>query len=154
MPVSLPENKSPLTVDMIRQFLRDVPDKNILLDDIEFTDQDINFAIQLATSMYNTMPPATNLESAQIPIYILLLGVCYFLLNSEGIRQMRNQIVTQDGNIAPVGIDEKEGLYRTWADNFKQEFTYTAGRYKTSQNMEACYGNFGSGYAWVGRWNH
>jgi len=153
VPTSLPENKSPLTVDMIRQFLRDVPDKNILLDDIEFTDKDIDLAVLLATSMYNTIPPATNLDSIQIPIFILLLGVCYFLLNSEGIRQMRNQIATQDGNIAPIGVDEKEALYRTWASNFKQEFTYTAQRYKTSQNMEDCYGNFGSGYAWVGRWN-
>jgi len=153
MPTSLRENTSPLTVDMIRQFLRDVPDKNILLDDIEFADRDINLAIQLATSMYNSMPPATNLESVQIPIYILLLGVCYFLLNSEGVRQLRNQITAQDGNIAPVGIDEKEALYRTWAGNFKQEFTYTAQRYKTSQNMEDCYGTFGSGYSWVGRWN-
>jgi hypothetical protein len=153
MPVSLPENTALLTVDQIRTFLRDVPDRNILLDDVEFEDKDINFAITLTLSRYNSMPPLTSVTADYVPLHILLCGVCHFLLNSEGVRQLRNQLTAQDGNIGPVGIDEKEALYQRWADYFKNEFESMAQRYKVSQNMESCYGSLGSGYSFVGRYN-
>ena len=55
MPVQLDANALPLNVDEIRMFLRDQPDYNILLDDIEFSDKDIQLAMRLTVSKFNAI---------------------------------------------------------------------------------------------------
>lgn len=159
MPVQLTQDAFPLTVEDIRAFMRDQPDFNILTDDIEFSDKDIERAMRLTVAKWNATTPITSLTSpAQLNEYILLCGVCCILLRSEGLRQKRNQFVTRDGNIDPVGLDEKEALYLKWATYFCEEFDRMAKEYKVQQNMESmlddrCGGEsgFGSGYRWIGR---
>jgi hypothetical protein len=155
MPVQLPANAFRITNSEIRMFLRDQPQYNILLDTIEFTDDDINLATKLTLAKYNAMLPQTTVPTAALlNEYILLMGVCAILLRSEGIRQLRNQLVTQDGNIAMAGIDEKQALYAEWAERFNLEFTKMAQDIKMQNNMESCYGGFGSGYRYIGRWTN
>lgn len=163
MTVALTTNAAPLTMDVIRMFLRDQPDKNPLLEDVEWDDKDINNAIDLAVSKYNVMTPITNTYAQQMNAWMLLTGVCCILFRSEGARQLRNQIQAQDGGIAPVGLDEKESLYMRWADWFCGEFEKISRAVKTQANMEGgwggltsggggAYGHMSSGYRWVGRW--
>ena len=160
MPVQLTKDEFPLTVDDIRGFLRDQPDYNILMDDIEFENTDIQRAMRLTVSKWNAITPISNLTSpAQLNEYILLCGVCCILLRSEGLRQVRNQFVTQDGNISPVGLDEKEAIYLKWALHFCEEFDQLAKEMKVQENMQSlldsrCGGasGFGSGYRWIGRY--
>lgn len=139
-------------------FLRDQPEYNILLDDIEFEDADIALAMKLSVSKWNAITPVTNLTSPdQLNEYILLCGCCGFLLKSEGLRQVRNQMQTQDGNISPVGLDEKEAIYMRWAKHFQEEFKMMAQRLKIQENMEALLDTssnwLGSGYRYIGRYN-
>ena len=155
MPVELKKNELPLTTDDIRWFLRDSPEHNILLpDDVEFSDDDINRAIRFAVAKYNAMTPQTNVTAGYLNPYILLCGVCAILLRSEGVRQNRNEMRSQDGNISNVNLDEKQAQYAQWADIMQREFDHHARQTKTQNNMEACYSSFGSGYRLVNnrRW--
>lgn len=158
MPVTLTSNFFPLTTDELRMFMRDQPNYNILLDDVQFTNEEILLAQKLTVAKWNAITPVTTLTSAdQLNEYILLCGVCGFLLKSEGIRSVRNQLVTQDGAIAPVGIDEKEDIYFKWARHFQDEFDRKAQAMKVQENMESllrtdgCSG-FGSGYRYIGKY--
>lgn len=154
MPVLIPTNKVPLTVEDIRMFLRDLPAKNpLLLEQLEFSDDDLRRAMQFALDKYNAMTPQTSVpDPAYLNRWVLMTCTCSILLRSEGIRQLRNQLITQDGNIAPVGLDEKQALYMQWADNLQAEFDGLARQIKTQNNMEACYDGLSSGYRYVGRW--
>ncbi len=157
MSVQLPAAAFRLTSEEIRMFMRDQPNYNILLDDIEFADADILLAMKLTVAKWNAMPPVTNLTSPnQLNEWVLLCGVCCILLKSEGLRQKRNQLQTQDGNIAPVGLDEKESLYLKWSMVFCEEFERLAQTAKIQQNMEALLDNpnscLRSGYYYIGRW--
>jgi hypothetical protein len=160
MAVTLTANEVGLTTDVIRMFLRDDPNHNILLDgELEFPEADLNNAMRLAVSKWNAVTPVSNVtDPRQINEYVLLCGVCGLLLKSEGLRQLRNQLQTQEGNIAPVGIDEKESLYLKWADHFQREFMDKAQKIKIQNNIESLLGvgnssNYlSSGYALLGRY--
>ncbi len=161
MPVELKTNTTALTTDEIRMFLRDQPEYNILLDDVEFEDKDILLAMKLTVSKWNAITPMTNMtDPNSLNSYILLFGVCGFLLKSEGLRQVRNQLQTQDGNISPVGMDEKESLYMRWASHFQNEFATRAQALKIQANVEVLLdagsdmktAGFGSEYRYSGRY--
>jgi hypothetical protein len=152
MTIALRPTTTPLTTEDIRWFLRDHPDKNILLPEgVEFSNDDLTRAIRFATAKFNAMTPQSNTHWENINEYVLLCGVCAILLRSEGLRQNRNAVYAQDGNIAPVNIDEKEALYAKWADIMQQEFDFLARQIKTQNNMESVYGGFSSGYRYLGR---
>jgi hypothetical protein len=120
---------------------------------LEFSDDDLNRAMQFALDKYNAMTPQTHVPApSYLNRWVLLVGTCSILLRSEGIRQLRNQLITQDGNIAPVGLDEKQALYMQWADNLQAEFDGLSRQTKTQNNMEACYDGLSSGYRYIGRW--
>lgn len=158
MSVGLRKTSEPLTTDIIRMFLRDTVEHNSLTDDIEFSKEDIDGAIFLAVAKWNAIPPISNVtDPAQLNAYVLLCGVCGLLLKSEGLRQNRNQLTVQDGNIAPIGMDDKEDQYYKWARHFQDEFNIFASRIKIQENMEsimdACSG-LSSGYSWLGRYTY
>lgn len=155
MPVTLPKTEFPLKVEEIRMFLRDQPGYNILLEDIEFKDEDIKLAMRLTVARYNALTPQTSLLGPEyLNEWLLLCGVCCILFRSEGARQLRNQLVTQDGNISPVGLDEKEDLYLKWSNYFCNEFDEKAQKIKIQDNMESAYGGMCSGYKYIGRWTN
>lgn len=154
MAVLIPTNRTSLTVEDIRMFLRDLPSKNpLLLGEAEFDDADLTRALSFALDKYNAMTPQTRVTNASyLNRWVMMMGACAILLRSEGLRQLRNQLVTQDGNIAPVGLDEKQALYLQWADNLQAEFDGLCRQAKTQNNMEACYDGLASGYRYLGRW--
>lgn len=155
MSVELPDNALPLTTEDIRMFLRDTPEHNpLLLDGVEFSDPDIQRAIKLTVAKWNAMTPQSSdpPNGETLNEYVLLMGTCSILLRSEGVRQLRNQLMTQDANISPVGLDEKEALYSRWSDRLQAEFDTLARQIKIQNNMESCYGGFSSGYRYIGRY--
>ncbi len=168
MSVTLPGTAAPLTTEDIRMFLRDTPDYNPLLDDVEFSDPDIVRGIRFAVAKYNAIAPGSRIVAGNMNEWLLLCGVCCVLFRSEGARQLRNQVLAQDGNIAPVGIDEKQALYAAWADRMCAEFDQLAAKLKQQANMEGnlngpmgaggsldsgAYGGVSSGYRYIGRWS-
>lgn len=162
MPVQLtPTTTFSLTTGDIRAFMRDQPEYNILLDDIEFENDDINRAMRLTVAKWNAIPPISNVTGPEfLNEWILLCGVCCILLKSEGLRQKRNQLTVQDGNIANVGLDEKESLYLKWSMVFCDEFERLAQSQKIQENMESILdggpgmpsNGFGSGYRYIGKY--
>jgi hypothetical protein len=153
MTIQLSSVGIPLTTDDVRWFLRDKPEYNIILpDNVEFSTDDITRAIRFTVAKYNVLPPITAYTADTINEYVLLCGVCAILLRSEGVRQNRNEVRAQDGNIAPVNLDEKQAQYSAWADRMQQEFDYHCRLSKTEANMESCYGDQSSGYRNLGRW--
>ena len=154
MPViGLPVTSSIPRRDAIRRFMRDYPGDvpntgviNILLDSVEFSDDDVDAAIGLALAWYNATTPITNLPQDGVPEVVLLYGAAAHLLTSEGMRQLRNQATTQDGNVQPIGIDDKQALYQQWAGWMREEFKTAVRQIKTERNMRAAWGGLSSGY--------
>ena len=125
-----------VTPDQVRDFMRDFPDKNILVDGVEFEDPEVERAIRMTISMGNAIARPTNYSVTNFPNdYVLLMGVCSYLLKSEGIRQLRNEAMYQDGNIQPVGLDNKQQAYTALAAQYLQEFTQMLTAIKVQQNL-------------------
>jgi hypothetical protein len=155
--VASPATPNVVTKDQVRMFMRDRADKNILLDTVQFTDDELNLAMDMAVSSFNTVTPQTNLTSQTFPPhlkYLLLIGTTRFLLMSESFLQARNQATVQDGDIAPIGIDDKAQLYAQLSAGLKSEWDELTRGVKTQNNMESAYTTLGSGYRNTSRFNH
>ncbi len=152
--VGTPTTPVIVSKDQVRMFLRDRADKNILLDDVQFTDDELNLATEMAVSAYNAVTPQTALTPSSFPQhlqYLLLIGTVRFLLQSESFLQIRNQATVQDGDVAPIGIDDKMAQYAQLAQQLKAEWDELVRGVKTQNNMEGAYKNLGSGYRNVTR---
>lgn len=155
--VATPATPIIVTVDQVRRFMRDYPDKNILLDDVEFTQEDVNQGVEMVTSKYNALPPQTNLNPQSWPSnlqYVLLLGVAAYLIKSCSFLQLRNQATYQDGDIAPIGIDDKYPLYVQFFQTLDNEWMSLVTRIKAQNNLESAYGCLSSGYRNTSRFHH
>lgn len=152
--VGTPSTPVILTVDQVRRFMRDKPDNNILLDAVEFTQEDINQGIEMVTSRYNAITPQSTLLQQSWPAhlqYVLLLGVVAYLIKSCAFLQLRNQATYQDGDIAPIGVDDKYPLYLQFAQTLDAEWMQLVQQIKIQNNLESVYGSLSSGYVNVSR---
>ncbi len=143
-----------VTADHVRRFMRDYPDKNKLLDTVEFSEDDLNQALEFVTARYNALTPSSNMTSGQWPQhmqYALLQSISGYLLRSAAFQQLRNQVTYQDGDIAPIGVDDKFPLYMQMAQFLEDSAQQTLQQLKIQTNLEGMYGSLGSGYAWTGR---
>ncbi len=155
--VATPATPIIVSTDQIRRFMRDYPDKNILLDDVEFSQDDVNQGVEMVTSKYNAVTPQTSQNAAGWPShlqYVLLLGVAAYLIKSGAFLQLRNQATYQDGDIAPIGIDDKYPLYLQFAQALQAEWDEMVRAIKTQNNLESAYGSLSSGYRNVARFHH
>lgn len=154
--VATPTTPVILSKDQVRMFLRDRADNNILLDTVQFTDDEVNFALEMAVSMFNGITPQTNLTPMSFPRhlrYLLLLGTTRFLLTTESFLQARNQATVQDGDVSPIGIDDKAALFSQLAKGLRDEWEEMTRGIKSQNNMESAYNTLGSGYRNVSRFN-
>lgn len=154
--VGTPVTPVVVSKDQVRMFMRDYANNNILLDDVQFTDAELNNALEMAVSSFNAMTPQSNLTPSSFPThlrYLLLIGTTRFLLMSESLMQVRNQATVQDGDIAPIGISDKAALYAQLSQQLKAEWDELSRGVKTQNNMEGAYATLGSGYRNVSRFN-
>jgi hypothetical protein len=134
--------------------MRDYPNNNILLDDVEFSQDDVNQGVEMVTSRYNTVTPISSISPTSWPSnmkYVLLLGVAAYLIKSCAMLQLRNQATYQDGDIAPIGIDDKYPLYAQLFQMLDAEWMQLVQAAKIQMNLESAYGCLGSGYRNVAR---
>jgi hypothetical protein len=137
-------------------FMRDRADENILLDKVQFTDDELNNALEMAVSAFNSVTPQTNMTPMSFPShlrYVLLIGTTRFLLTSESFLQARNQATVQDGDVSPIGIDDKAALYSQLAKGLRDEWDELVRGIKTQNNLESAYNTLGSGYRYTSRFN-
>jgi hypothetical protein len=154
--VAIPATPIIVTRDEVRRFMRDYPDKNILLDDVEFSQQDVDQAADFIVSAYNVTTPLSSITLEGWPAghkYLLLLGIAWYLVKSGTFLQKRNQLTYQDGDIAPIGIDDKFSLYMSLWQTLKQEWDMMVKESKIQMNLERCYGYVSSGYRTVARYH-
>lgn len=137
----------------VRMLMRDVPGNNVLLDDVQFTDEDILRAIRLAANQYNTLPPNGNVGWRLIPEHILFLLTASWLLLSESFLQIRNQVSVPSDGLGVIGIDDKWSQYAQLRESLRAQGLEAAKQYKVQQNLETAYGSLASGYAYVSRFN-
>lgn len=143
-----------LTVDHVRRFLQDYPNLNIITGEVQFTQAEINQAMEMVTSRYNSMTPQTLLLPEQWPPhmqYPMLQAITAYLMRSASFLQLRNQVTYQDGDIAPIGVDDKFPLYAQLARELEDSAMQTLQQIKIQNNLNGMYGSLSSGYAYTGR---
>lgn len=154
--IATPARPSYLNRDKVRAFMRDYPPglvpgtgvENVLHPDgVEFSDFDIDLAMEMTLDRYNTIPPETHAGFEVVPKYLMLIGVCGWLCMAEANRQRRNQTQTQDADVAPIGIDDKVAAYERSASAYDQQFEDKAQKLKIARNMRNAWGALASGYA-------
>lgn len=147
-----------LTEAEVRLFMRDYASAttsgltyvfNELLDHVEFTSAEIALAMDLTVSKFNVTSQITTHTFGDIEKYILMLGVCGFLMSSESFHQVRNQLTYNDGG-EHHGYSDKYQAYRQLADNLRAEWDAIVPTYKVSLNLESAYASVPSAYAGFG----
>ena len=134
----------------VTQFLRDFGEYNILLDAVQFTQEDIDKAMQFTASRYNALTPVTNFTSDNFPNdWLLLIGTCAHLMQSEAFLQIRNHENYRDGDVENIGVDDKFPLYQKLCAKLENDWNNTAQKIKQQANMESCYGSLSSGYRYL-----
>lgn len=162
MPVlATPTTPLIVTLDDVRGFMRDVAGQvpgtgveNIMFDLPEFSDADIARAQKFTVARYNVVAPISNDSADGINSWILLVGVCEFLMRSEAFRQLRNEVPLQDGDVQSPGLDAKAQQYVVLADSMRTEFMQLTKDFKITRNLDAAFGSLGSGYRSVSRFMH
>ena len=154
--VATPVTPTVLRVDEVRRFMRDYPNNNILLDDVEFSQADVDQGFEMVVGQFNVLPPQTSFTVENFPAnykYLMLIGVTSYLMRSCAFLQLRNQATIQDGDVAPIGIDDKFPLYMQYAQTLSAEFNQLAQQVKIQNNIENAYGCVSSGYINTYRFN-
>jgi hypothetical protein len=133
-----------------RDYIRDVPALNALLDGVETTDTLIEFCLDMTMDDFNTTPPLIG----QFTLYnhpsqsLVLIGTVINILKSAGIGQSRNQLDYASGGIT-VATSNKTPLYQSWLNIFMQEYEAKKANLKKAINAEQAYGGISSEYTQV-----
>jgi hypothetical protein len=138
-----------LTVEIVREHIQDYPEKNRLLDEYEFSDDEICIAIRQAVSQYNTFPPHhIRLQETHFPDTfneLILQGTLSKMFRGKAFLQFRNQLNFQDGG-ASGGISDKGQPYSQLAENLQAKFRANCLAIKKSINYGDGFGEIGSDY--------
>jgi hypothetical protein len=126
----------------IRVWLRDAdPAANILLDDYEFSNEEIRTAATLAVDYWNeSLPNIKSYELYDFPYrHALLQGTCANLLRMAANRYRRNDLQYQTGG-GVVSDQNKYQQYEAAAAPLWKEFTSWVALKKRSINMSIGWG--------------
>tara|TARA_R110000851_G_scaffold9067_2_gene34224 strand:+ start:2006 stop:2440 length:435 start_codon:yes stop_codon:yes gene_type:complete len=137
-----------LTVEMIREHIQDYPEKNRLLCEYEFSDDEICIAIRGATSQYNTYPPHHIRLQESFPDNfneLMMQGTLAKMFRGKAFQQFRNQLNFQDGG-ASGGLNDKGQPYSQLAENLQAKFRANCLTLKKSINYGDGFGEIGSDY--------
>lgn len=137
-------NDAPMTDMEVRIFLRDAdPAANILLDDFEFSPEEIRTAMNLAVDRWNDTPPdICRMDYDEFPYRsILLTGVSANLLTMAAHRYRRNSIALNAGGNS-VSDQAKASEYDSAASRLSQDFMHSIRTKKREINI-------GLGWGWA-----
>jgi hypothetical protein len=133
-----------------RDYIRDIPAMNALLDGVETSDTLIEFCLDLTLDDFNTSPPLIgNFTLYNHPSQsLVLIGTMIWILKSAGVQQSRNQLDYASGGIT-VATSNKTPLYQSWINILMQEYEAKKANLKKSLNAEQAYGGVASEYSQV-----
>jgi len=142
----------PLTLMEVRMVVADqCPEANVLMDALEFSDEEIAIFIRRAVDEFNEKyQPPTHYTPQTFPWrFHWSLGVAGSMLRSKAIQIRRNELHYQAGGVT-VQDDEHAGDYMKIAKGFLQEWQEFIVSRKRTLNIEAGYATQLSGYAYTG----
>ena len=141
-----------LTVDEVREHIRDRAENNLLLDKEEFPLSTIQLAIELAVSDYNSLPPMSSVTLDTFPSKsILMLGTLYKLYQGQAALLARNTMNYTDGGLQ-IPVEERFALYQSLAEMYRNDFELQSQRLKMHLNLEEGWGGVASDYATMPIW--
>ena len=144
-------NKRFLTDLDVRVFMRDTdPAANLLLDDLEFTAEELRTASTLAVDKWNDTPPfIANYDVTTFPFRsALLMGTCANLLFIAANRYRRNDLQYNIGGGA-VNDQARHQSYDEAGDRLWKQYLQWITHSKRALNMEQGFGVIDGGMSWI-----
>ena len=144
-------NKQYLTDLDIRIFMRDLdPAANLLLNDLEFSPEEIRTAMTLAVDKWNDTPPYIGGYTYDKFPYRsgLMLGTCANLLFIAANRYRRNDLQYNIGGGA-VNDQARHGAYDEAGQKLWTQFLEWVAHNKRALNMEQAFGTIDGGMSWI-----
>jgi len=133
---------------LVRNFLQDYSENNVLLEDKEeFSGKLIEQSILMAVDLFNYsigFLTKYTLESFPVPT-LLILGAASLCLTSGGVLQTRNHFSITDGGLGGP-LSEKTDYYRAWGESLMTQFVNFGTKFKESTNVEGGYAKISSSY--------
>lgn len=139
----------PLSIAELRLALRDsCPEANFLLDDYEYTDKEIYFAIHNVVDMWNeTPPPVSYFSYVNFPFrYHWKRAAMGLLLQSAGRHKLRNWLPATGGGIT-INDQSIWREYHNIGSQYLEEFKDWMIRKKVEINISGGFGGFPGGVA-------
>ena len=137
-------NDAPMTDMEVRIFLRDNdPDANLLLDDFEFSPEEIRTAMNITVDRWNDTPPDIyRMDYDEFPYRsILLMGVASNLLAMAAHRYRRNSLAINAGGTS-VNDQDKAREYDAASERLRAEYLQAIRTKKRELNC-------GLGWGWA-----
>ena len=125
----------------VRDFMRDYPELNRLIEGEETSDRMIQWAIINTVEKFNITPPLIGTFTIETfpSRYLLLTGTASHVLKSAGLLYSRNQLDYSAGGVT-VSHSNKTPLYMSWTQLFDSEWHQQTKALKVSLNIEQAYG--------------
>ena len=139
-----------LSIAEVRMTLRDVdPYENKLLDELEYTQEEIMLAIRRCVQYWNEVPPPIGTYTpSNFPYpYHLSIGVAGILYSMAVHQKLRNDLPYNAGGLT-VQDTVKWVQYREMQDRLDTEWKSWVKAKKYQKNIEGAFMTLGSGYAY------
>ncbi len=131
-----------LDPDMIKEYIKDKPELNILHDNMEqFSDDLMDVIIPMTYQEAAILAPAVATRKELVPDVIILHGVIARLLESESFLELRNQLQYQDNNMSSMPLSAKQAQYTQLSQMMRQYFTQLLGAWSTTMFYQTAWGH-------------
>jgi hypothetical protein len=131
-----------LDPDIIKEYIKDKPELNILYDNMEqFSDDLMDVIIPMTYQEAAILAPAVATNRSLVPDVIILHGVIARLLESESFLELRNQLQYQDNNMSSMPLSAKQAQYTQLSQMMKQYFNQLLNAWATAQFYQTGWGH-------------
>lgn len=131
-----------LDPDMIKEYIKDKPELNILHDNMEqFSEDLLDIIIPMTYQEAAIIAPAVATNKDIVPDVIILHGVIARLLESESFLELRNQLQYQDNNMSSMPLSAKQAQYSQLSQMMRSYFTQLLSAWATSMFFHTAWGH-------------
>lgn len=135
-----PDQTFQAVLEEVRNYMRDYPELNRLLEAEETSDRQIRwYVIEVLDDFSVTPPPLGVLGIDRVPRSILLKGAIAEALTSAAILNLRNELRYTDGGFN-VDLDKHQAMLAL-AQMFRQEYEMKKVRWKVAENIARSLGS-------------
>lgn len=139
----MPQGNDQYLTDLdVRAHMRDnVPELNLLLDDLEFSTEEIRQGMTVCADFWNeALPPGRSYKYTNFPYrFMLLTGVCARLLMMAAHRMRRN-VLPEKVPGGSISDQDKHGAYDAAAQKLWDEFKQAVSARKLADSAARGFG--------------